>query len=451
MELFQEGISRINMKYNSKTFSVKKEPTGISRSFCIIKVTVFIFLCLLTLSSEIDAQKKWYFRAKTPFFNVNSISALDSFCIYVTASSGLYKTTDGGGSWTHILNDNELDMVRFHAKDKGIVQKFKILRATSDGGISWDTVHTGRFTAKIRFFDSLSGISGGQDFENVAYLRRTTDGGITWSWREAGFYGYLSEVAQVDSLVWVGGGYLSGGFPVPVLGTILQYSTNYGLNWIERSTSSYSPSYTDIVLMRPNYVIIAFSENFIKLSRDGGITFSDYPKPHGVYSLIAFADTLLYAGADSGRIGCSTDFGATFELQKMNTNSPVKSIEIMKNGEGYAFAADGNFYSTIQMKIAPVSVNEILGDLPAEFWLSQNYPNPFNPSTTIQFGLPQSGYVKGVVYDIIGREIATLIDGEMTAGNHSFDWDASAVLSGVYFFRIQAGNHSSVIKMVLLK
>jgi hypothetical protein len=203
--------------------------------------------------------------------------------------------------------------------------------------------------------------------------------------------------------------------------------------------------------MRPNKVIISFSNNFIKLSTDGGTTFTDYPKSHGVYSLIPFADTLLYAGADSGRIGCSADFGATFELQKMNTNSPVKSIEIMKNGEGYAFAADGNFYSTIQMKIAPVSVNEILGDLPAEFWLSQNYPNPFNPSTTIQFGLPQSGYVKGVVYDIIGREIATLIDGEMTAGNHSFDWDASAVLSGVYFFRIQAGNHSSVIKMILMK
>lgn len=451
MELFQEGISRINMKYNSKTFSVKKEPTGISRSFCVIKVTVFIFLFLLTLSSEIDAQKKWYFRAKTPFFNVNSISALDSFCIYVTASSGLYKTTDGGGRWTHLLNDNELDMVRFHSKNKGIVQKYEILRATSDGGFSWDTVHTGYFSAKIRFFDSLSGISGGRDFENVAYLRRTTDGGITWSWREAGFYGFLSEVAQVDSLVWVGGGYLSGGFPVPVLGSILQYSTNYGIDWIERSTSSYSPSFTDIVLMRPNKVIIGFSNNFIKLSTDGGITFTDYPKPHGVYSLISFADTLLYAGADSGRIGCSTDFGATFELQKMNTNSTVKSIEIMKNGEGYAFAADGNFYSTIQMKIAPVSVDETLEDLPSEFSLAQNYPNPFNPSTTIQFALPKSGYVKGVVHDIIGREIATLLDGEMTAGNHSLDWDATNVLSGVYFFRIQAGNHSLVIKMILLK
>lgn len=439
------------MTFDPKTFSAIKEFSLFHHSFGVNRAAVALILCILTLSSEIDAQKKWYFRAKTPFFNVNSISALDSFCIYVTASSGLYKTTDGGGRWTHLLNDNELDMVRFHSKNKGIVQKYEILRATSDGGFSWDTVHTGYFSAKIRFFDSLSGISGGRDFENVAYLRRTTDGGITWSWREAGFYGFLSEVAQVDSLVWVGGGYLSGGFPVPVLGSILQYSTNYGIDWIERSTSSYSPSFTDIVLMRPNKVIIGFSNNFIKLSTDGGITFTDYPKSHGVYSLIPFADTLLYAGADSGRIGCSTDFGATFELQKMNTNSPVKSIEIMKNGVGYAFATDGSFYSTIQMKIAPVSADETLEDHPSEFSLAQNYPNPFNPSTTIQFALPKSGYVKGVVYDIIGREIATLLDGEMTAGNHSVDWDASNLLSGVYFFRIQAGNHSSVIKMIIMK
>jgi hypothetical protein len=135
----------------------------------------------------------------------------------------------------------------------------------------------------------------------------------------------------------------------------------------------------------------------------------------------------------------------------MNTDSPIKSLEIMKNGEGFAFSADGNFYSTNKMKVIPVDVDEVPGELPAEFSLTPNYPNPFNPSTVVRFALPVAGYVKGVVYDILGKEVATLLNGELPAGNHEVKFDGKGLTSGVYIFRITTGGKSRAIKMLLDK
>ena len=88
---------------------------------------------------------------------------------------------------------------------------------------------------------------------------------------------------------------------------------------------------------------------------------------------------------------------------------------------------------------------------PVTFHLSQNYPNPFNPETIIRFSLPEAGFVTGVVYDILGREVATLLKSDMTAGNHQVKFDAKGIASGVYVFRLEAGGNSSYIKMILTK
>jgi hypothetical protein len=95
-----------------------------------------------------------------------------------------------------------------------------------------------------------------------------------------------------------------------------------------------------------------------------------------------------------------------------------------------------------------VSVDESNTLLPEQFSLSQNYPNPFNPETVIRFALPVSGYAKGVVYDVLGKEVATLVNGEISAGNHEVRFNATDLSSGVYFFRLESGNFSSAIKMV---
>ncbi|MEJ5261861.1 MAG: T9SS type A sorting domain-containing protein [Ignavibacterium sp.] len=96
------------------------------------------------------------------------------------------------------------------------------------------------------------------------------------------------------------------------------------------------------------------------------------------------------------------------------------------------------------------NVNEN-GSLPASFRLMQNYPNPFNPSTTISFTIPYSEFVALKVYDVLGNEVATIVNENLTAGTHSYNFDASNLTSGVYFYKLQAGNYKEVKKMLLTK
>jgi len=90
-------------------------------------------------------------------------------------------------------------------------------------------------------------------------------------------------------------------------------------------------------------------------------------------------------------------------------------------------------------------------ELPVESAFSQNHPNPFNPVTTIKFSLPEPGRVELVVFDLQGRRVATLADGELGAGDHQITWDASDQASGVYFYRLIAGDVQETRRMILLK
>jgi len=87
----------------------------------------------------------------------------------------------------------------------------------------------------------------------------------------------------------------------------------------------------------------------------------------------------------------------------------------------------------------------------SKFSLCQNYPNPFNPATTISFTLPSRSFVSLKVSDGLGREVATIVSGEMSAGSYSKQWDASGLPSGVYFYRLQAGSFTETKKLILLR
>ena len=89
--------------------------------------------------------------------------------------------------------------------------------------------------------------------------------------------------------------------------------------------------------------------------------------------------------------------------------------------------------------------------IPNEFALQQNYPNPFNPSTTISFAIPKNEHVIVKIYNVLGMEVATLIDRELSIGNYAYSWDASGMAGGVYYYVIRAGNFQQVKKMILLR
>ena len=98
------------------------------------------------------------------------------------------------------------------------------------------------------------------------------------------------------------------------------------------------------------------------------------------------------------------------------------------------------------------SVREIAGStLPGSFELKQNYPNPFNPTTRIGFQIVAPGFVTLKVYDILGREVRTLVNEELKAGSYEKTFDASGLASGVYYYRIQAGDFAETKKLLLLR
>jgi hypothetical protein len=99
----------------------------------------------------------------------------------------------------------------------------------------------------------------------------------------------------------------------------------------------------------------------------------------------------------------------------------------------------------------PATLVKASSPLPNSFTLNQNYPNPFNPSTQIQFSVPQAGFVTLKVYDMLGREVATLVNGDLAPSSYSITWNAANVSSGVYLYKLDAGNYSVTKKMILMK
>ena len=122
----------------------------------------------------------------------------------------------------------------------------------------------------------------------------------------------------------------------------------------------------------------------------------------------------------------------------------------------YSFAPSGNIYVNCETGLYIFSFDNITGieaDEPvaAQFELAQNFPNPFNPSTHIEFTLSRESDIRVEVFDVAGRQVATLANGVWQAGTHQLRWDASAYRSGVYFYRLTAGKEVQTRQMMLLK
>ena len=129
----------------------------------------------------------------------------------------------------------------------------------------------------------------------------------------------------------------------------------------------------------------------------------------------------------------------------VTTNNPNGiDFDISISSEGWVFWSD-----SIAATITGMAENE--NNIPLEYGLKQNYPNPFNPTTNIEFSIPKSEFVTLKVYNILGEEVATLVSEKLAAGSYKYDWNASDLASGVYLYRLQAGDYVDVKKMILMK
>ncbi len=160
-------------------------------------------------------------------------------------------------------------------------------------------------------------------------------------------------------------------------------------------------------------------------------------------------DPTMVAFSDSGE--------KIWELRDVNSHDYGAFYSIAWDNQNYLIGTAILGYNPWSLQLSKYSlpgitaVKEESSRIPEKFSLSQNYPNPFNPSTDISFSVPQSGEVTLKIYDLLGREVATLINKELNAGTYSTKFEAGNLASGVYIYRLSARNFSSTKKMVLLK
>jgi methionine-rich copper-binding protein CopC len=143
------------------------------------------------------------------------------------------------------------------------------------------------------------------------------------------------------------------------------------------------------------------------------------------------------------------------QIEKNTTASPAHDLVFVYNTRSkpgqVAFDEEHPDFAGVS-----VALSGTAGSLPSEFALAQNYPNPFNPSTEVGFSLPIDADVELSVFNVLGQKVTTLAYGRMPAGNHTVTWqgtssDGTPVASGIYFYRISAGNFVETKKMMLLK
>ena len=194
----------------------------------------------------------------------------------------------------------------------------------------------------------------------------------------------------------------------------------------------------------------AWDGGLVELSEDGGLTWQIiYPDGGYSHTIINNPDSPFLVGTQVFSGQNPTWQEKTFDLSAF---SGVIKIRFRFGSDG--FVTDEGWYIddvTIQGTVTGVNSDEQYENFPKTFSLSQNYPNPFNPNTTIEFSLPKSEYVTLKVYDLLGKEMATLISDQMQKGKHKLNWNATDFSSGIYFYTIEAGSFKQTRKLVLMK
>jgi hypothetical protein len=145
----------------------------------------------------------------------------------------------------------------------------------------------------------------------------------------------------------------------------------------------------------------------------------------------------------------SSNDGANWASQYVAPAGNFRHITVSRTGATIWGVRDNGAISRYGTPIS--GVTRISIETPVNYTLSQNYPNPFNPTTKINFALPKSGLVTLKVYDIVGKEVATLVNEVKNAGSYSVDFNASNLSSGMYFYKVSVNGFSEIKKMMLIK
>jgi len=431
-----------------------------------------------------EAPRTWSRRNRVISEFIHSFRAIDESTVWGGANHGVFlRTTDGGMNWASgsVQGADQLTFYSIAAIDQNTAYYLGQTPAggdgriylTSDGGSTWNLQHQdtrpGTFLNSIAFWDNQNGIAVGDPVDGSFVILTTTDGGANWDQVPAanipapvpGEYGGLTGdggtclTVQGTGNAWFGTGAAS---PLRVL-----RSTDKGQTWVAVNTPLSVFGITTIAF-KDSLNGFAGGNTFphndslitIVKTTDGGQTWGGVPMfPQiGPSTLDIVPNTnngTLFVTSPQGS-AISEDGGTTWE--RLSTE-PCAPSTFASPTAGWAGGYDLGRILTFVPDPA-TSVRDAESGRPQEFRLSQNYPNPFNPSTVIRFQLPVDNHVTLKVYDLLGREVAVLVDEKKPAGTHEVTWNGSGLGSGLYFYRIEAHgkNGTSYVqtrKMLLVK
>ena len=380
-----------------------------------------------------------------------TVSTVDRNVGWIGGAGGVVlRTTDGGENWTNVTGSpiGTADVYAICGLDANTClvstsPSATYVYRTTNGGSTWTEVftQTGGFMDDIKFQNANTGIMYGDPVGSRWSLWKTTDGGATWD--SSGMYlPQAGSEAGWNNSMWLSGNSVWFG----TNNTRVYKSTDFGLTWTYGATTGSANSYS--VAFNGD---IGFTGQSVTLkSTDGGDNWASVtlPSTGTCYSFNGVIDRFWYCRGT--RIFWSNDNGVNFDTQYVGTGT-YQAMSLKQDDNiirGWAVTSNGAI-AMYNEQLVGVSNNQ--NQIPSNYLLLQNYPNPFNPSTKISFSLPKAGNVKLIVYDVLGREVATLVNEFTSAGIHAIDFNATNLSSGIYIYRIEAGNFTDTKKMILLK
>ena len=342
-----------------------------------------------------------------------------------------YTWSTNGGTSNNKLSVTNGKYYTVNWKDAGYGPTTAIFMETSSAPVTISAV-SDDFSGAGNAVNVSITMSGTPSAEEKIYVRYTTDDWTTSSFVQASGSG-TSWTATIPS------------------GSVLGTSGN---QYYVMTTTVSSPTHADADMQT------------IKLNNNSGL---NYPLP---VELTSFTAVAKGRGVELAWKTASELNNKGFEIQRKELNQSADGSMNQWHGVGfiaghgttnapqsYTFV-DNSASGTVQYRLKQVDNDgsfeysnavEVTVAAPAAYTLSQNHPNPFNPATTISYSLPAAGFATLKVYDMLGKEVATLVNGMQESGANKASFDASQLPSGIYFARLSSGSFNSVIKMTLMK
>lgn len=360
----------------------------------------------------------------------------------------VYKTTNGGSNWevnfTHSESYEDMQFVDSQTGYMGCFFDGSIAKTTNCGA-SWDTM-----PAIWYGITALDFVNPNTGYLTAKYgpVAKTTNGGLNWE-SLTDIYGQSFDIDFIDS----NNGLVASG------GTFKR-TNDGGESWdsisIPIDSYVYKMKYVNKNEILAGTLGSGYQNSYILKSSDGGINwYVAYITTEGVGEIEVKGDVAYAIGYSTGKIFKSTDRGNTWRTYNTISNGGAYKIKFANENTGYICGYGGKLIKTTNGGFDPIGIEPISAEIPSGFTLHQNYPNPFNPSTKIKFEIPKASLVRLTVYDILGRQVAELVNQNLNAGTFEYELSAAGggveLSSGIYFYKLEAGDFVETKRMVLIK